>query len=164
MTAFDYAVIGIVLASVGLGLWRGVVYEILSLLGWPIAFLVSKYAAPQLASLLPISTASTRVTLAYVVVFIAVLLFWAMLVWLLSTLIKAVGLGLIDRLLGALFGVLRGALVVLALVCGAGMTQLPEQAFWRDAKFSGVAEQAALQSKVWLPDNLAQRIQYRVKS
>jgi membrane protein required for colicin V production len=137
---------------------------VFSLLGWPLAFVLSKYCAPQLAAMLPVNTEATRTALAYALVFIAALLVWAMLVWLLSRLIKAVGLGLVDGLLGALFGVLRGVLVVLALVWMAGMTHLPEQGFWRDAKFSSVAEEMALLTKLWLPDNIAQRIRYRAQS
>lgn len=164
MTAFDFALIGIMSISVLIGLWRGVVYEVFSLLGWPLAFVLSKYCAPRLAAMLPVNTEATRTALAYALVFIAALLVWAMLVWLLSRLIKAVGLGLIDGLLGALFGVLRGVLVVLALVWMAGMTHLPEQRFWRDARFSSVAEEMALLTKLWLPDNIAQRIRYRAQS
>ncbi len=164
MTAFDFALIGIVSVSVLIGVWRGVVYEVFSLLGWVVAFVLSQYCAPELAAMLPVTTEATRVALAYVLVFIAVLLVWAMLVWSLSRLIKAVGLGFIDGLLGALFGVLRGVLVVLVLVWVAGMTRIPEQKFWRDAKFSGSVEKVALLGKVWLPDNIAQRIRYRAKS
>ena len=164
MTAFDFALIGIMSISVLIGLWRGVVYEVFSLLGWPLAFVLSKYCAPRLAAMLPVNTEATRTAMAYALVFIAALLVWAMLVWLLSRLIKAVGLGFVDGLLGALFGVLRGVLVVLALVWMAGMTHLPEQGFWRDAKFSSVAEEMALLTKLWLPDNIAQRIRYRAQS
>ncbi len=164
MTAFDYALIGIVSISVLIGLWRGAVYEVLSILGWPLAFLVSRYVGPRLAEMLPINNEQTRVALAYVAVFIAILLVWAMLAWLLSKAVKAVGLGLIDGMLGVAFGVVRGALVVLALVWLAGMTHIPEQRFWREAKFSSAAEMMAVKTKLWLPDNLAQRIQYRVKN
>jgi membrane protein required for colicin V production len=164
MTAFDFTLIGIMSISVLIGLWRGAFYEVFSLLGWPLAFVLSKYCAPRLAAMLPVSTEATRTALAYALVFIAALLVWAMLVWLLSRLIKAVGLGLVDGLLGALFGVLRGVLVVLALVWVAGMTHLPEQRFWRDAKFSSAAEEMALLTKLWLPDNIAQRIRYRAQS
>lgn len=163
MTEFDYAVIGIVSVSVLVGLWRGAVYEVLSILGWPLAFVVSGYAGPQLAGLLPAGSAQTRAVLAYVGVFVAVLLVWALLSWLLSKLATAVGLGVMDGMLGAVFGVLRGVLVVIALVWLAGMTHLPEQGFWRDARLSGVAEAMALKAKLWLPDDIAQRIAYRVK-
>lgn len=164
MTEFDYALIGIMSISVLVGLWRGAVYEVLSIMGWPLAFLVSRYVAPQLATALPIANEQTRVALSYVGVFIAVLLVWAMLAWLLSKLAKAVGLGLVDGVLGAVFGVARGVLVVIALVWTAGMTHIPEQSFWREAKFSSAAEEMALKTKLWLPDNIAQRIVYRAKS
>lgn len=160
MNPFDYAVIGIVVVSVILGVMRGAIYETLSVLGWPLAFFASKYFAPQCAEFLPVSTAIPRVSLAYVVVFIAVLLAWAVLVWLLSHLVKLIGLGMLDSTLGAMFGLLRGALVVLALIWGAGMTNVPEQRLWREARFSKTAEQVAVQTKDWLPDNIAQRIQY----
>jgi len=164
MTEFDYALIGIVSISVLLGLWRGAVYEVLSILGWPLAFLASRYAAPQLATAIPIGTEQTRVTVSYVGVFIAVLLLWAILAWLFSKLGKAVGLGLVDGMLGGVFGVLRGVLVVIALIWVAGLTHIPEQRFWREAKYSSAAEAIALKAKLWLPDEIAQRIAYRVKN
>ncbi len=164
MTEFDYALIGIVSISVLIGLWRGAVYEVLSILGWPLAFLVSRYVAPQLATAIPIATEQTRVMVSYVVVFVAVLVLWAILAWLFSKLGKAVGLGLVDGMLGAVFGVLRGVLVVIALIWAAGLTHLPEQRFWREAKYSSTAEAIALKAKLWLPDEIAQRIAYRVKN
>lgn len=163
MTAFDYTLIGILSISVLLGLWRGAVYEVLSLLGWPLAFFASRYAAPELATMLPIQAETTRTVLAYVLVFIAVLLVWEAVVWLLSKLIKAVGMGWLDSLLGAVFGVVRAVLLALLLVWGAGMTAVPEQNFWRDARSSELAEDMAVLAKHVLPDNIAQRIHYRAK-
>ncbi len=161
MTEFDYAAIGIVVLSVLVGLWRGMVYEVLSILGWPIAFFASQYGAPKAAVMLPITTESTRNTVAYALVFIAALLVWAIIVWGLSKLLKAVGMGWVDSILGGCFGVLRGAMLVLVLVWIAGMTHLPEQKMWRDAKFSRDAERVAMLTKFWLPDDIAKRIQYR---
>ncbi len=162
MTEFDYSLIAIVVFSLLLGLWRGVVYEVLSILGWPLAFMLSRYWAPGLVEIFPVKSEAVRVALAYGLVFVAALLVWAMLVWLVSKLVAAIGLGWIDGMLGALFGVLRGALIILVLVWLAGMTKLPEQMFWREAKLSHGAEQVALMTKSWLPDNIAQRIKYRV--
>lgn len=161
MTGFDYAVIGIMLVSLLLGLWRGLVYAVLSLLGWPLAFVLSRMFAADIEPLLPISQEAARVALAYALVFIAALIVWGMLVWLFAKLIKAVGLGVLDSVLGGVFGLLRGVLVILALVWLAGMSDLPEQALWREAQFSRVAEDVAMQTKVWLPDNIARRIHYR---
>lgn len=161
MTEFDYAVLGILLLSLLLGLWRGLVYEVLSLLGWPLAFMLSRRFADSLEPLLPVSQEAARLALAYALLFIAALIAWAALVWVLARLIRAVGLGLPDSLLGGLFGLLRGALIILVLVWLAGVSSIPEQRFWRDAKFSRSAEDVALLGKVVLPDSIGQRIHYR---
>jgi membrane protein required for colicin V production len=161
MTGFDYTIAGIMLVSLLLGLWRGLVYEVLSLLGWPLAFILSRQFASSIAPLLPVSQDAARVALAYALVFIAALMLWGMLVWLFARLVKAVGLGVLDSLLGSLFGLLRGLLIILILVWLAGTSSIPEQPFWRDAMLSKSAEDIALLSKVVLPDNIAVRIRYR---
>ncbi|HEU0234480.1 MAG TPA: CvpA family protein [Gallionella sp.] len=164
MTGFDFAVMAILLVSLLFGLWRGLVYEVLSLMGWPVAFVLSKLFAGNVAPMMPGAQETIRITLAYAVVFVAALIVWGLLAWLLSRLVKAVGLGWLDRVLGGLFGVLRGGLVILVLVWLAGMTAVPEQPFWRAAQMSKTAEDAALLTKVWLPDNIAQRVRYRIRS
>ena len=163
MTGFDFAVIAILLGSLLLGLWRGLVYEVLSLLGWPLAFVLSRMFAGDVVPLMPGAQEVMRITLAYAAVFVAALVVWGVLVWFASKLIKALGLGWLDRGLGGLFGALRGCLVVRALVWLGGMTGLPEQPFWRNAQSSRAAEGVALWSKVWLPDNIAQRIHYGLR-
>jgi len=164
MTSFDYVVIGITLISLLLGLWRGFVYEVLSLTGWPLAFVVSKLYAGEVEKLLPITQEEVRVVVAYALIFITALLVWGLVAWLVSRLVKAAGLGGMDSVLGGLFGLLRGALVMLVLVWLLGLSSVPEQAFWRNAQFSRTAEDIALLTKVWLPDNIAQRMRYRNRS
>lgn len=164
MTGFDFAVMAVLLVSLLFGLWRGLVYEVLSLAGWPVAFVLSKLFAGDVAPMMPGTQETMRITLAYTVVFVAALIVWGVLAWLLSRLVKVVGLGWLDRVLGGLFGVLRGGLVILVLVWLAGMTSVPEQPFWRTAQTSKTAEDVALLTKVWLPDNIAQRVRYRIRS
>lgn len=172
MTGFDFAVAGILLVSLLLGLWRGLVYEVLSLLGWPVAFVLSRLFAGDVAPLIPMPVLSNdegtqalvRIAVAYAAVFVAALVVWGVLAWLVSKLVKAVGLGWLDRMLGGMFGLLRGGLVVLVLVWLAGLTHIPEQPFWRTAQTSKAAEGVALFTKVWLPDNIAARIHYRTHS
>jgi membrane protein required for colicin V production len=164
LTGFDFSVLAILLVSLLLGLWRGLVYEVLSLAGWPVAFVLSRMYAGDIAPMMPLMQETMQLALAYAVVFVVALVAWGVLAWLLARLIKAVGLGWLDRSLGALFGALRGALVILALVWLAGLTSIPDQPFWRGAQTSRVAEEAALLTKGWLPDNIAQRIHYGVRS
>jgi membrane protein required for colicin V production len=164
MTVFDYAVIAILLVSLLLGLWRGLFYELLSLLGWPLAFISSNMYAEGFAQHIPIQHEMLRATGAYALMFIAVLIVWSVLVWGLTKLLRAIGLGQLDRMLGGLFGVLRGVLVVLAVVWLAGVTDIPERPFWRDAQMSKAAEDVALLAKAWLPEDIAQRIHYRARN
>lgn len=164
MTGFDFAILTILLVSLLLGLWRGLVYEVLSLVGWPIAFVLSKLFASNIMPLLPLQQKAMRIAVAYIVVFVTALIIWGVLVWLLARLVRVAGLGWMDSVMGGLFGVLRGGLVILALVWLAGLTPIPEQPFWRSAQTSKIAENVALLTKPWLPDNIARRIRYDARS
>lgn len=164
MTEFDFAVMAIMLVSLLLGLWRGLMHEVLSLLGWPIAFMISNVYADSIAGLIPLAQGTFRLTMVYILIFAVVLIAWGMLAMMLARLLKAMGAGWSDRMLGGLFGILRGALVVLVLVWLAGMTAMPEQQFWRNAQMSKVAEDVALWTKAWLPDSVAHSVHYRVRS
>ena len=163
MTVFDYAVLTVIAASVLLGWWRGVMSELLALAAWIAAFLVARVFAAEVASWLTgqIAEPGLRLAVAYVLVFVGVLLVFAIARMLVSLLLKAVGLGLLDRLLGAVFGVLRGVLAVLAVVLVAGMTPLPKAVWWRDAMLAPPLETVIIAAKPWLPADAAKRIRYR---
>jgi membrane protein required for colicin V production len=164
MNGFDLAVAGVLLISLLIGLWRGFVHEALSLVGIPLAFTLSKMYVEQLAPLLPLSQESTRLMVAFALLFIAAMIVWGVLVWMIARLVKAAGLGWPNNVLGALFGLLRGVFVVLALVWLAGMTYFPEHHAWREAQMSRVLEDIALQTKTWLPGDIAQRIHYGARN
>lgn len=162
MTAFDYAVLAIMGLSIGLGWWRGFVYEALSLLGWVVAYFVARLFAPGIAPYVPdvAGTEVAKTAVAYACLFIATLLVSGIVAWLLSKLAKFVGLGWMDGTMGAVFGLLRGVLLVLVLVLLAGLTDMPRQPFWRDAWSSQALQSAALFSKDFLPENAAKKVSY----
>ena len=162
MTWLDYAVIGVFAASLVVGAWRGLVREVISILGWVIAFLAANLLAGPLGSAMPqsIPTPELRVAAAYVAVFIGSLVATTLVALLLSRIVKAVGLGGLDRLLGALFGAARGALIVLAAVLLAGLTGAPRQPFWRDSVAGAPLAQLALALKPLLPHTFAERLRY----
>ncbi len=160
MNGLDFVVVGILLLSLLLGVWRGLIYEVMALLGWPLAFVLSKLFAGHLAPLLPLHQETWRNAAAYVLVFIVVLIVWNVIARLLSKLLKAIGTGWLDRVMGGLFGLMRGALMVLVLVWLAGLTHFPARPVWHAAMLSDTLEHAALLTKAWLPYNLAQRIHY----
>ena len=162
MTWFDYAVIAIVGLSVLLAVIRGVVREIAALAGWAAALILSGLFAQELAQWLPIALSPVlKAVIAYLAIFLGVLLLSGLAGVLLAKLFRAAGLGFTDRAVGALFGLVRGVLIVFVAVMLAGLTSLPREPFWREAALSGPIETAVLAAKPALPKDLAQRIRYR---
>jgi membrane protein required for colicin V production len=162
MTIFDYVVLAAMALSVLLGAWRGVVNELLALVAWVAAFLVARIEAPQATHWLAgqIAEPGLRLAAAFIIIFVGVLILFAIARMLLSRLLSAVGLGTLDRLLGAVFGVLRGLAVVLAGVMLAGMTSMPREHWWQTAVLAPPLETAALAAKPWLPADVAKRIRF----
>jgi membrane protein required for colicin V production len=162
MTGFDYTIIGIAALSILLGFWRGLVYEVLSLLGWVVAYLVARLFAADVATLLPASLGAQaiRITLAFVLLFVATMIVSGIVTWLLSKFVKWIGLGWLDRALGTLFGTLRALLLAVLLVLLAGLSKLPQETWWREASLSAPLEKMALAARIWLPHDVAQRVHY----
>lgn len=163
MNGFDFVVLGIVALSVLLGLMRGAVKEILSLAAWVFAFVAAKTFATAGAELMPgfIGNPALRYLGGFILVFVVVMALAMLLSLLLSESLKVLGLGVVDRMLGVLFGLLRGMVIVTILVLLAGLTQLPKTEIWRHALLSGASETLAVMVKPWLPIDLASHIHYR---
>ena len=162
MTWFDYAVLAIIGLSVLLAVYRGVVREISALAGWVAALILSGLFAQELAQQLPVALSPMlKAVIAYLAIFLSVLLLSGLAGMLLAKLFHAAGLGFTDRAIGALFGMARGIVIVFVVVMLAGLTPLPKEAVWREAMFSGPIETAVLAAKPLLPKDLAQRIRYR---
>ncbi|OFZ65949.1 MAG: hypothetical protein A2V79_03325 [Betaproteobacteria bacterium RBG_16_56_24] len=164
MTGFDFIVLTILLVSLLIGLWRGLLHEVLSLLGWPIAFVLSRLSADSIALLLPMVEETMRIAAAYALVFVAALIVWGILTRMMSKLLKAMGSDWTDRAMGGMFGIARGGLVVLVLTWLAGLTHVPEQPFWRGAMTSQTLEDIALLTKSWLPGDVEKRVHYGNRS
>ncbi|MDA0189191.1 MAG: CvpA family protein [Proteobacteria bacterium] len=163
MTVFDYVVLGIVLVSLAIGLWRGVIGEIIALVAWVLAFLAAQAWGEAVAQgiFAGIVDPAVRLVAAWVSIFVAVLVIMSLLRLAVRGLLKMLGLTLTDRLLGVLFGAARGLLIVLLLVAAAGMTAVPKEKWWSEAYFAPPLETAVLASKPWLPPDVAQRIRFR---
>lgn len=163
MTPFDYGVLAVMATSLLVGVARGVVSEILALLAWVAAFIAARMWAVPAGNLLlaELSDPLWRQLAGFVAVFVAVLILFALVRGVMNLLLKAVGLRPLDRVLGAVFGVARGVLVLLVLALLAGLTPLPQQQWWRQATLAPPLETMVLAARPWLPPELAKRIQYR---
>lgn len=164
MNELDYAVIAVLLVSVAIGAWRGAVREIINIGGWVLAFILAhtfnSVLAPYFADWM--AEPVYRVVVAWLVIFVSVLVFAALLASLLSELVRKLGLSSVDRMLGAIIGALRGALVIIVLALAAGMTKFPQTALWKNAALTQYVEVAALYARALLPQSLASKILYRL--
>ena len=155
MTSFDYAVILIIVVSALVGWWRGFMYELFSLIGWLAAYIVARSFSSQALPYVPLAVGPVHIreAAAFAALFIATLIAGALFAWFLARLAKFAGLGGMDGKFGAIFGTLRGALVVIALVWLGGLTDLPQLPFWRNALTSKPLQYAALYAKDYLPED-----------
>ncbi len=162
MTSFDYLVIAIVVSSALLGLLRGLIKEVLSLCAYLAAFLGAIWWGPRVSGWLSafIDNPLLLTGVAYLTVFLVVLLLVGLLNMTLSALIDRTGLTPADHGLGGLFGFLRGVLIVLCLVTLAGYTELPEESWWRDARLADASVQGVQKIKEWLPPSLGSWLPY----
>jgi len=162
VTIFDYIVIFVLAASIIIGLIRGLVKELLALASWIVAFITANAYAADLAQMLPTAVPGEplRLILAFIALFIGVRLLMGLLGMAIDAVIEAGGLSLADRGLGALFGIGRGIVFVLAGVILCGMTSVPKQDFWTQALLSPWAESGVRTVKPFLPAALAQHVHF----
>lgn len=162
VTIFDYLLLFVLVASVVISTLRGLVKEILSLLGWIVAFVVANAYGAKLAPMLPsmVPGDSVRLIVAFIALFLGARILMGLLSLAIGALVTATGMSLADRGLGGLFGLARGIVIVLAGVILCGMTDIPQQDFWKNALFSPMAEAGARTVKPFLPAALAQHVQF----
>lgn len=147
----------ILLTSIAVGLWRGLVFELLSLAGWVVAYLGASPLAPVVAQWLPATRLGPALlhVLSLVLAFALILLVWGLAARLLKSLIQASPLSVLDRLAGAGFGALRGLLIGLVMVLVAGFTPLAQSATWRSSQVAPWLQGVMQQLRPWLPETLA---------
>ncbi len=162
MTAFDLVVFGVVVLSTLFGFARGFMRVAVSLAAWVVAFLLAIQLSTPLSAMLPEfgDSPTARYLTAFALIVIVVLLVGALLGWLLYRLVRAIGLGFLDRLLGGVVGVARGVLIAVIGVLVAGLTSLPQQVWWQNALFAPPLVAAALSLKPWLPHPWAEHLDY----
>lgn len=138
-TWLDMVLLGGLLGSVLLGAWRGLVTELLALMGWVVAWLAARFLGADVARYVPLGESGDQLNLlsGMVLAFVGAWLAWALVSWGISQLVQASGLGGSDRLLGAVFGLMRGLLAASAIFVLVSMTPVAQAESWRASR--GVA-------------------------
>jgi len=162
MVWVDYAIIIIIALSALISVLRGFVKEALSLAAWVLAFWVAFTFHQNLATVLAdyIDTPSLRLISAFALLFVVTLIIAALVNNLVAQLVKKTGLTGTDRMLGVVFGIARGTVIVAILVLMAGLTQLPADPWWNDSIFIVHFQNMAIWLKTFLPDDIAANFQY----
>lgn len=157
MTTVDWVLLAVLIFSMLLGAWRGLVYEVLSVLGWAVSFYAAQYFAPMVSSWLPLQASSetVRYAAAFVLVFVAAVFAAGLLAFLLKKLIEAIGLRPVDRTMGAAFGMVRGAILLLAAAVVIDMTTLKNSAWWQESKGAPILSATLKGLKPVLPEKFA---------
>ncbi|MDD2609586.1 MAG: CvpA family protein [Giesbergeria sp.] len=147
MTVLDGCVLTLLLGSMLLGAWRGLVFEVLSLLAWGAAVLLARLFAADAALHLPLGPlqGGSRHAASFAVVFIAAAFLCGWVATLGRQLVQVVGLRPVDRVLGGLFGAVRAALLLLVATLVLQWLPLQQQPWWRDS-FSAPWLSLALQA------------------
>src|SRR5436305_12056059 len=129
----DWAMLAVLVVSFIVGAWRGLVFEVLAILGWFVAFFVAQWSWPWLAAHLPVGTPGSLLNhaVSFACAFLAALILWGVRSRIVRRLVRATPLAPADRLLGAAFGLLRGVLVLLVVAAVIGYTPAARSADWR---------------------------------
>ncbi len=131
----DWTLLALTGVSIVVGLVRGLVFEVLSLLGWVAAYVAAQAASPWLAPHLPIGAPGSALNFgaSFAIVFIVALIVWTLLARLIRLLIHATPLTLVDRALGGVFGLARGVVLLLAVATIVSFTPAAKASAWQSS-------------------------------
>lgn len=157
LTLTDGVFGGILLLSLIVGAWRGLVVELMSLAGWVAAFVLAQWLAGDVAQWLPVwkeAAPQLRYALSFVLVFVAGMFAAAVVSWLLRKVVDTAGLRPVDRSLGGIFGLVRGVVVLLVLAVVVHLTGMRTQAWWQESLATPMLEVLLAGVKPVLPQTL----------
>ena len=157
MIGVDYAIVAVIVISAGVSLVRGFAREAISLAGWILAVWLSVTQLELVAAHLTpyIELPSLRLGVAFLAVFMAVLIVTGFVVFLVGLMVEKTAMSGTDRVLGVVFGLARGVAIVGVLVALAGLTPLPQDPWWRESVVLPHFERLALEIRGALPDEIA---------
>jgi membrane protein required for colicin V production len=151
MTAVDYVIVLLTLASVAIGAWRGFTTEAMSLITLLAAVAIAWLFAGQLEPMLGewSSALEVRLWAARVVIFVAVLIVGGLVSWVARKLVRTSGLTSLDRMLGAVFGLARAGVFLGLAVLVIRFMAMDQEPWWQEASLRPYAERIAATVKYY---------------
>lgn len=160
LTTLDLFFIGVLVLSLAVGAWRGLIHEALSLASWMGALFAAYAWSDDLLPHLPAQGLSEapRYGLAFILIFVFTLIGCALLTALLKKMMGAAGLRSFDRLLGAIFGCARGLVILISLTQLIGYTPIHASQEWQSSLAVRLTKSLAQSMKPLLPSTVKQLI------
>jgi membrane protein required for colicin V production len=157
VTTLDWILVAVLGLSLLMGVWRGLVFEVLSVMGWVAAFFAAQWLGPALALRLPLDSLgdAARSVLAYTLTFVLAVFAAGLLASLVRKLVAVVGLRPVDRVLGAAFGLVRGLVILLAATVALEMTSFKTADWWRQSPGAALLSVTLAGLKPALPEGFA---------
>ena len=161
----DYVIFAILGLSVIIGLFRGFIREALGLVIWAGAFWVAFTFTDLLTPLLEngIELPSARTAIAFAMLFLAALIIGGLLSWLIGQMVEKTGLSGTDRMLGGVFGIVRGLALVILLLLLAGFTPIPKDPWFQQSPMIRKTLPLAEWAIGFLPASLAEHMDFNAK-
>ena len=117
MSPFDYFILTVLIVSSIYGVYRGLIKEILSLIGLVLSFYLASNFDNLLANLVPIENKSDFLIIsAFILIFVSTLILTSLLIKIISKVLKFAGLSILNRFFGFIFGMARGLVVILVIL------------------------------------------------
>ena len=162
ITVIDYIIVGIIVVSSLISVIRGFLKEAFSLAAWLLAGIVAFMLSPRLSVLVPdaIESPTVRLGITSVTLFIITLFAGGMVNFLIHKAAVKVGLSGTDRMLGVVFGVVRGVVIVVILIMLAGLTPIPNESWWQESVLIEYFVSVAVWLQSVLPDDLARYLSF----
>jgi len=156
----DYTIVGIISVSALISIVRGFVREALSLVAWLVAAWVALTFAKEGAQYFVgfIAHSTIRLIVAFIVIFISMIIVGAIVNWLIAKLVSSTGLSGTDRLLGGIFGIARGILIVSIMVLLVQMSVLSQATWFTQSQLIVHLQPMAEWLQQRLPDSVQQII------
>ena len=165
MSFIDIIVLIVLFSSLIFGFFRGFVKELLSLMAWAFAFFVAYYFSSSVAIIFPFEAEfSIKYVGSFVLIFIFVLIISSILIKFLSTFIHKIGLGASNIILGGLFGILRGIIVVYLLIFVIEKTSFVEKPSWQQANSIVLIKLLVEKTFPYLPQDWVNNVKYEENS
>jgi len=152
----DLVIAGIIVLSILIGILRGLVKESISLVTWIVAIcLAVMYSEPLSTHMTFTSVGFVRNLTAFLLIFVGTVFVGALINFAIGGFIRKTPFSLPDRVLGSLFGLLRGMVFVTILVLLGGLTPFPETPWWKNSYAVSHFQELAIWLKDRLPDENA---------